>query len=136
MTISQGKGPPCGSTILGPRTKAIDIQSGISSGFRKCRLGPITSTTRSNPRQNVFFRYIDLRMKLDSSVVVRPARTIRGSVELPGDKSISHRYGMLSGIAEGPSRIENYSTGADCASTLACMRSLGVTSERKDGNII
>ena len=66
-----------------------------------------------------------------TSVVVRPARTIRGSVELPGDKSISHRYGMLAGIAEGPSRIENYSAGADCASTLGCMRSLGVSWERK-----
>ncbi len=43
---------------------------------------------------------------------------------------------MLSGIADGPSRIENYSTGADCASTLGCMRSLGVTWERKDGNVI
>ena len=62
---------------------------------------------------------------------MRPARNIRGSVELPGDKSISHRYGMLAGIAEGPSRIANYSTGADCASTLGCMRAMGVTWERK-----
>ena len=37
------------------------------------------------------------------------------------------------GIAEGASRLENYSTGADCASTLGCMRSLGVEWERKDG---
>lgn len=70
-------------------------------------------------------------MKAQTSVVVRPARNVRGSVELPGDKSISHRYGMLAGIAEGPSRIENYSTGADCASTLGCMRALGVNWERK-----
>jgi len=74
-------------------------------------------------------------MKAGSQVPVRPARNVRGSVQLPGDKSISHRYGMLSGIAEGPSRIENYSTGADCASTLACMRALGVNWERKD-NVI
>ncbi|HUA15553.1 MAG TPA: 3-phosphoshikimate 1-carboxyvinyltransferase [Verrucomicrobiae bacterium] len=73
-------------------------------------------------------------MKTVSQVVIRPARNIRGSVELPGDKSISHRYGMLAGIAEGPSRIENYSTGADCASTLACLRSLGVTWQRKEGS--
>jgi len=39
---------------------------------------------------------------------------------------------MLAGIAEGPSRLENYSTGADCASTLGCMHSLGVSWERKD----
>ena len=65
--------------------------------------------------------------------MVRPARNVRGRVGLPGDKSISHRYAMLAGIAEGPSRLENYSTGADCASTLGCMRSLGVEWERKDG---
>jgi 3-phosphoshikimate 1-carboxyvinyltransferase len=65
--------------------------------------------------------------------VVRPARNLRGSVSLPGDKSISHRYAMLAAIAEGASRIENYSTGADCASTLGCLRSLGVKWERRDG---
>jgi 3-phosphoshikimate 1-carboxyvinyltransferase len=71
-------------------------------------------------------------------MIVRPARNVRGSVHLPGDKSISHRYAMLAGIAEGPSRLENYSTGADCASTLGCMRSLGVVWKRKDdsGNAI
>jgi 3-phosphoshikimate 1-carboxyvinyltransferase len=86
-------------------------------------------STANNSR--IPIRYIDQRMKLQPSVVVRPARTLHGSVELPGDKSISHRYGMLAGIAEGPSRIENYSTGADCASTLSCMRALGVNWERK-----
>jgi len=70
--------------------------------------------------------------------MVCPARNVRGSVSLPGDKSISHRYAMLAGIADGPSRLENYSTGSDCASTLGCMRSLGVKWERKNGadNII
>jgi 3-phosphoshikimate 1-carboxyvinyltransferase len=72
-------------------------------------------------------------MKNDSQIIVRPARNVRGSVSLPGDKSISHRYAMLAAIAEGPSRLENYSTGADCASTLGCLRSLGVKWERKDG---
>jgi 3-phosphoshikimate 1-carboxyvinyltransferase len=77
-------------------------------------------------------------MKNEAPVIVRPARNLRGSVQLPGDKSISHRYAMLAGIAEGPSRLENYSTGADCASTLACMRALGVNWERanKESNII
>jgi 3-phosphoshikimate 1-carboxyvinyltransferase len=71
-------------------------------------------------------------MKSESTVVVRPARNVRGSVSLPGDKSISHRYAMLAAIAEGPSRLENYSTGADCASTLSCLRSLGVKWERSE----
>ncbi len=77
------------------------------------------------------FRYIGIMTKVQSEAIVRPARTVRGSVELPGDKSISHRYAMLSGIAEGPSRLENYSTGADCASTLGCMREMGVSWQRK-----
>src|SRR5215469_11776584 len=76
-------------------------------------------------------------MKVDTQTLVRPARNIRGSVELPGDKSISHRYAMLAGIAEGPSRLENYSTGADCASTLSCMRALGVSWQGKaEQNVI
>lgn len=77
-------------------------------------------------------------MKSVSESIVRPARSVRGSISLPGDKSISHRYAMLAGIADGPSKLENYSTGADCASTLGCLRSLGVKWERKDGtdNII
>jgi 3-phosphoshikimate 1-carboxyvinyltransferase len=72
-------------------------------------------------------------MKDGSQMIVRPARNVRGSVTLPGDKSISHRYAMLSAIADGSSRLENYSTGADCASTLGCLRSLGVKWERKEG---
>src|SRR5260370_3680367 len=72
-------------------------------------------------------------MKSESQVIVRPARNVRGSVSLPGDKSISHRYAMLAAIADGPSRLDNYSTGADCASTLVCLRSLGGKWERKDG---
>jgi 3-phosphoshikimate 1-carboxyvinyltransferase len=70
-------------------------------------------------------------MKKDSTLVVRPARSIAGSLRLPGDKSISHRYAMLAAIAEGTTRLENFSTGADCASTLGCLQSLGVEVERK-----
>ncbi len=57
--------------------------------------------------------------------IVRPARSFRGSLALPGDKSISHRYAMLAGFAEGTSRLTNFSTGADPHSSLACMKSLG-----------
>ena len=56
---------------------------------------------------------------------IRPARNVLGSLLLPGDKSISHRYGMLAAFAEGTSHLSNFSTGADCASTLACMQALG-----------
>ncbi|HEY7210401.1 MAG TPA: 3-phosphoshikimate 1-carboxyvinyltransferase [Bryobacteraceae bacterium] len=57
------------------------------------------------------------------------ARGIHGSIAVPGDKSISHRYAMLASIAQGSSRIYNFSTGADCHSTLACMGALGIGHE-------
>jgi 3-phosphoshikimate 1-carboxyvinyltransferase len=65
---------------------------------------------------------------------ISPARTLHGVVQVPGDKSISHRYAMLASLAEGDSRIYNYSTGADCQSTLACMEQLGITHESLEEN--
>ena len=60
-----------------------------------------------------------------SKQLVRPALNLQGSLTLPGDKSISHRYAMLAGIAEGTTRLSNFSTGDDPHSSLACMQSLG-----------
>ena len=68
---------------------------------------------------------------------ISPARGVEGVIRLPGDKSISHRYGMLAAIAEGRSRIANYSTGADCQSTLECMAALGARVERDaEGRVV
>jgi 3-phosphoshikimate 1-carboxyvinyltransferase len=75
-------------------------------------------------------------MSEKSSVVIGPARGLAGSIRLPGDKSISHRYAMLGGIAEGATKLENFSTGADCASTLGCLRELGVKWERNGGSVV
>jgi 3-phosphoshikimate 1-carboxyvinyltransferase len=60
------------------------------------------------------------------TVRVQPTTRVRGRVQPPGDKSISHRYALLAAIAEGHSTIHRYSTGADCASTLRCLEALGV----------
>lgn len=74
--------------------------------------------------------------KSNSIETIEPARSFRGSVRLPGDKSISHRYAMLAGIAEGTSVFTNFSTGADPHSSLACMEALGATVDKKaDGTI-
>jgi 3-phosphoshikimate 1-carboxyvinyltransferase len=62
-----------------------------------------------------------------STQIVRPARGFRGSLMLPGDKSISHRYAMLAGMAEGTSRLTNFSTGQDPHSSLGCMQAMGAT---------
>jgi 3-phosphoshikimate 1-carboxyvinyltransferase len=68
------------------------------------------------------------------AVTVHPAAHVRGRVRLPGDKSVSHRYAILAAIADGVSTIHGYSTGADCASTLACLRTLGasIDEDRRD----
>src|SRR5579871_2157131 len=60
---------------------------------------------------------------------ISPATRVSGEICLPGDKSISHRYALIAAIAQGESQIRGYSTGADCHSTLGCMRALGVDIE-------
>ena len=44
---------------------------------------------------------------------ISPATSVSGEIALPGDKSISHRYALIASIAEGVTRVRNYSTGAD-----------------------
>src|SRR5438105_8003127 len=61
-----------------------------------------------------------------SVATVSPARRVRGRLTVPGDKSICHRYAILAAIAHGRSTITNFAPGADCRSTLACLRGLGV----------
>ena len=57
---------------------------------------------------------------------VRRASILRGEVVFPGDKSISHRAVILNSLAEGKAKVENFSPGADCWSTVSCLRELGV----------
>src|SRR5258706_12525916 len=56
---------------------------------------------------------------------IHPAKYLAGGLDLPGDKSISHRYAMLAALAEGTSELRHFSAAADCQSTLACMSALG-----------
>jgi len=66
-----------------------------------------------------------------SVVTVDPAKRVEGRLTLPGDKSISHRYAMLTALSRGRKvHIWNYAPGADCQSTLDVLRLLGVFSER------
>jgi len=66
---------------------------------------------------------------------ILPARGISGAISMPGDKSISHRYAMIAALAEGVSEIENYSSSADCASTLNCLERLCVSVERRESAV-
>jgi 3-phosphoshikimate 1-carboxyvinyltransferase len=77
-------------------------------------------------------------MSSPDAVMVQPAPRVRGRVRPPGDKSISHRYALFAAMADGLSTIQGYSTGADCASTLACLRGLGVAADeigRDEGGV-
>jgi 3-phosphoshikimate 1-carboxyvinyltransferase len=64
-------------------------------------------------------------------MLIRPAKRLRGRVRVPGDKSISHRAAIIAALARGASRVENFSSSADCSSTLECLRGLGVGIERE-----
>src|SRR5262249_49592234 len=70
-------------------------------------------------------------MRMAHDVLIQPTRAVRGTLRVPGDKSISHRYGLLAALAEGPSTIANYAPGADCQSTLACVAALGAAVSRR-----
>ena len=67
---------------------------------------------------------------------ISPATRVSGEICLPGDKSISHRYALIAAIAEGESRIHDFSTGADCHSTLGCVRALGIGVEEQGTQVV
>ena len=67
---------------------------------------------------------------------IAPAKALQGSISLPGDKSISHRYAMISAIADGPTRIKRFPAGGDNQSTLRCMEQLGIQVERLPEEVV
>jgi 3-phosphoshikimate 1-carboxyvinyltransferase len=67
--------------------------------------------------------------------IIHPAKYLTGGVEPPGDKSISHRYAMLAGMAEGTSELRHFAAAADCHSTLDCMSALGAGVEVDKDNV-
>ncbi len=63
---------------------------------------------------------------------ITPVNSLNGEIRLPGDKSISHRAAIFSALAVGKTKIENFASSADCASTLACLEKLGVEIKREN----
>src|SRR5919108_3128990 len=115
-----------------PRASALRHCRMMKTRWRSCLVprvpgGKIFGATGNSAAQ--VFR----PMNSGNTVTVQPARNISGAVRLPGDKSISHRYAMLAALAEGSSRFENFSTGADCASTLNCVAALGAGITQQHG---
>lgn len=63
-------------------------------------------------------------------------KALKGTVTIPGDKSISHRAVLFASIADGESMINGFLRGDDCLSTIACMRKLGIQIDEEDDRIV
>jgi 3-phosphoshikimate 1-carboxyvinyltransferase len=70
------------------------------------------------------------QMALPRKFEAQPARSVSGAIAVPGDKSISHRSLMVSGIAQGSSEVNGFLASEDCLASLAAMRALGVPIEQ------
>ena len=68
--------------------------------------------------------------------VIRPGDGVGGSIEVPGDKSISHRALLLGAIADGTTRIRRFLDSSDCVATLEALRRLGVAAERDESGTL
>nr|WP_297176007.1 3-phosphoshikimate 1-carboxyvinyltransferase [uncultured Agathobaculum sp.] len=67
---------------------------------------------------------------------IHPCGPLRGSITVPGDKSISHRAVMLGALASGTTHITGFLMGEDCLSTIDCFRKMGVDIEVTDGEVV
>lgn len=67
---------------------------------------------------------------------IKKIPSARGTISVPGDKSVSHRAVMLGSLAKGVTEISGFLKGADCLSTIDCFRSMGIDIIEKDDKII
>ena len=67
---------------------------------------------------------------------IKKQTNLRGMLTVPGDKSISHRAFMFGSLAKGTTRISHFLEGADCLSTIACFRKMGIDIERNASEIL
>ncbi|MCT4598640.1 MAG: 3-phosphoshikimate 1-carboxyvinyltransferase [Vallitalea sp.] len=69
-------------------------------------------------------------------MVINPVNKINGEINVPGDKSISHRAIMLGSIAKGTTTIKGFLMGEDCLSTIRCFRDMGIDIDINDNCVI
>ncbi|WP_230657694.1 bifunctional prephenate dehydrogenase/3-phosphoshikimate 1-carboxyvinyltransferase [Psychrobacter sp. I-STPA10] len=74
---------------------------------------------------------------MTASYIITPSQQVQGSINVPGDKSISHRSIMFGSLAEGVTRVTGFLEGEDALATLQAFRDMGVTIEGPDnGNVV
>ena len=78
---------------------------------------------------------IKMSLKGNTNFRIEPSSSIVGKVNIPGDKSISHRAIILAAIADGESRIKNFLQGEDTLATIRVFQKMGVNI-KNDGDII
>ena len=66
---------------------------------------------------------------------IKRSSPLKRQIRVPGDKSISHRAVMFGAISQGTTQIENFLSGADCLSTIACFEKMGIKIERKENTV-
>lgn len=69
-------------------------------------------------------------------MIIRCVKSLKGTLQVPGDKSISHRSVMFGALSQGTTEITNFLEGADCLSTISCFRSMGIVIEHTKGSSI
>ncbi len=67
-------------------------------------------------------------------MIITRSKSLKGSIQVPGDKSISHRSVMFGALANGTTEVTNFLEGADCLSTISCFRRMGIHIEHTKGN--
>lgn len=69
-------------------------------------------------------------------MIFRHANQLAGEIEIPGDKSISHRAVMFGALSQGTTRVTHFLQGADCLSTISCFESMGISIENTPDEIL
>ncbi|MCP4706423.1 MAG: 3-phosphoshikimate 1-carboxyvinyltransferase [candidate division Zixibacteria bacterium] len=67
--------------------------------------------------------------------VISAVNRLEGTIDVPGDKSVSHRAVIFASMARGITTINNLSTAADCVSTISCLKKLGIKIEKRDDTV-
>jgi 3-phosphoshikimate 1-carboxyvinyltransferase len=68
--------------------------------------------------------------------IIKPIKSLKATVNLPGDTAISHRAALFASLCKGPVEIKNFSTGLECHTTLDCLAQLGVEMEHEEGTLV
>lgn len=67
---------------------------------------------------------------------IKKIKNLRGELQVPGDKSISHRAVMFGSLASGTTKISHFLNGADCLSTISCFRKMGIAIEQNQDSVL